>query len=223
MRAAALGACVLLLLAGCYLGERSLTYPSPHPSGGDRVIYPGEFVGVTQQTAAGVSEFASICRRTRATGPTRDAVAFVIEGVELCFLTPSVDDNHLCVSAQGNAPGGSLIFHAFVSGEGVAVGALRATLRVNGESAKAAGEVRSAPYASSAKNAPPDAKPLNPGAAYLLYSVSRQELAFRFDRSCDPSAHFRLAVSGITVHGHEVDVPPVDFDPYTEWRPIYVD
>jgi len=42
------------------------------------------------------------------------------------------------------------------------------------------------------------------------------QLRFSFDWPYDPNGQYQLEVSGIESHGHELQVPPVDFEPYSE-------
>ena len=209
-------------LAGCYLGPRRVTYPSPKPLSGERVVYPGEFATVDAQIAAGVIGFASLCG-PHERGSTRSAVAFMSRGVQLCFYTPNAGDRLTCMSVYGIGRHGPLNFEMYVSGAGVELNDPRATLNSSGQSLVSTAEIRDATYAGGLEEAPPGAKPIIPGAPHLIYSIARKELVFRFDLPCDPNTHYQLSVAGIMVKGREIQVPPIDFDPHSEWRQTGLD
>jgi hypothetical protein len=46
------------------------------------------------------------------------------------------------------------------------------------------------------------------------------DLTFVFKQQCNPRQQYQLTVRGITFQGHEVQVPAVDFNPYTEPFPM---
>jgi hypothetical protein len=111
----------------------------------------------------------------------------------------------------------------YVGGVGVALNEPRATLDVSGQSSTEVALVQSSPYADGIEEAPPNAKPSSmPGARILSYTLPIWKLVFYFDQPCDPDARYRLMITGITIHGREVQVPPVDFVPYREWRPMFI-
>ena len=43
-------------------------------------------------------------------------------------------------------------------------------------------------------------------------------LKFSFDRPYDPNAHYRLAITGVSIHGQAVKVPAIDFEPFRETK-----
>jgi hypothetical protein len=226
-RTVALAACAALELSGCYYGNiRKLTYPSPQPSGGERAVYPGELSSPEAALSAGIGGFASLCRESIGfRGGTRKSVAFTAEGAQFRFQTPYTGETQMgCVSITGHIPQrGTLRFEIYVGGEGVVPDEPNATLEATGQSLTASAEVRDAPYAGGIEEAPAGATPMYPGAKTPLFKVSRQRLIFRFDRPCDPDAQYRLTVTGITVRGHPIRVPTVDFVTSSEWTPAYVD
>ncbi len=47
-------------------------------------------------------------------------------------------------------------------------------------------------------------------------SMKGTELRFSFEWPYDPGGRYEFEVSGIMRHGHELQVPPVKFEPYSE-------
>jgi len=190
--------------------------------GGEHIIYPGEFRTAAAKISAGVKGFASLCSPLEH-DTTRSSVAFAYEGVNLCFYTPNAGDYLTCMSVFGVGRSRELKFIMYVSGVGFEVHDPRATLDVNGQSLTSSAEARDFSYGGGFEEASPGAKPINPGAPHLIYSIPRVELVFRFKLLCDANAHYRLSIQGIGVDGHGIEVPSVDFDPYTEWVQRYLD
>ncbi len=241
----ALVVCSVLPLEGCYLGERPLTYPSPQPVGSYHFVDPGEF-HLGENAAADLTN-CRVGEMVVGTGPTRNSVAFSAGGADLCFYSPEageapvtnknppgdrLESRHACIMGPFGVTltRGPVAFRIYVSGDGVALNQPRATLEVNEQSSTVAAKVQYSPLAGGFDELPASlkqsAKPINPAARnsrFFLYTIPRWELLFRFDKPCDPDAHYRLIITGITVHGSEVQLPPVDFYPYREWRPIMVD
>lgn len=213
---------VFILLGGCVYPPQKVTYPSPHPVGGVGVVYPGEFATVSAAISAGVKGFESLCR-LRETGITRSSVAFKSDGVQFCVYTPDAGNVLTCMSVYGIERHGPLKFEIYVSGADAVFDHLRARHETSGQSLESIAEITDAPYAGGIEEAPPNAKPMYPGARVLLYSMPRKELVFRFSLPCDPNAHYRLSVAGLNVKGDAIQVPPVEFDPYTEWRATGLD
>jgi hypothetical protein len=210
--------CAVLSLTGCYLGPQHLSYPTPVPSGGDRIVYAGDYRTIESQKAAGITGFESLC-----VSASHTSAAMTVGGVHLCFTTPMASPCLTCMNVNGFTRRGLLDFTIYVGGIGVALNSPRARLDLNGQTASAAAAVRDAGYASGPEEAPPGTKPLIPGAQVLIYPAWREQLNFHFDWPCDPAARYRLTLTGITLDGREVAVPPVDFEPYDEWVQTYVD
>ena len=214
------------VLAGCYYGNRPLTYPSPAPTQGERIVYPP-----VDPRGAGLSGFDQLCgeRWTPAvSGPTRSAVGFDSNGLQLCFMSPMVADRRgesscMATAFDHVASRGSLIFHVFILGSNLDVSKASATLEVGGGASSAAAEVENSPFIGSADM--PNAVLLNPQAAprWRMYSLPRKKLTFRFPQPCDPFAHYQLTLGGIARDGAVVPIPPVRFEPFKEWRPMLVD
>ncbi len=226
----ALAAYSSIQLQGCFLGYRTLRYPSPEPVGVAHFVYPIERIAAAEPGHAGLKGFEYVCTMyiLGPGAPTRDSVAFSVEGADFCFNSPTtggVQSNRpLCMSSFGTTLSSHPVtFQAYVSGNGVALDQPRATLEVNGNSSAAGAQVQSAPYMGTAEEAPPGAKVSNPKAPLPEYEVPRWQLNFSFDQPCDPTAHYQLTITGITMHGRQVQVPPVDFSPHEESSPMVVD
>jgi hypothetical protein len=213
-------------LAGCYYGNRPLTYPSPVPTHGERIVYPP-----VDARGSGLTGFQQLCGERwipAASGPTRGAVAFDSDGLQLCFMSPLVAGHRgefSCMATAFNhvASHGNLIFHVFVLGSNLDVSRATATLEVGGSTSSAASESEDSPIGSSADM--PGAVLINPQAVprRRIYSLPRKRLTFHFPQPCDPFAHYQLTLGGITRNGAVVPIPPVRFEPFKEWRPMLVD
>lgn len=213
-------------LAGCYYGNRPLTYPSPAPTQGERIVYPPVHAG-----GAGLTGFQQLCGERwipAASGPTRGAVAFDSDGLQLCFMSPQAADHRgefSCMATAFNhvASRGNVIFHVFVLGSNLDVSRATATLEVGGSTSSAASESEDSPIGSSADM--PGAVLINPQAVarWRIYSLPRNKLTFRFPQPCDPFAHYQLTLGGIAQNGAAVPIPRVRFEPFKEWRPMLVD
>lgn len=211
-----------LLTQGCYFLSLPVTYPSPHPTGGDNIVYP--FARVDKDyllQAKGLSEFERRC-----TYPederygTRTRAGFTVEAVGFCFFSPysgdpavqHVEENvdlvpwRRCSSRFGLYRREPISFEVRVAGKDIAFDHPAGKLAVAGRSATAQADVQGADYPGGPK----------PKGWY-------QVLTFHFDEPCDPEARYRLTITGVTSQGRAIRVPPVDFDPLTEWRPARVD
>jgi hypothetical protein len=213
-------------LAGCYYGNRPLTYPSPAPTQGERIVYPP-----VDPRGAGLSDFDQLCGERwtpAASGPTRSAVAFDSDGLQLCFMSPMVAGHRgefSCIATAFDhvASRAGLIFHVFMLGSNLDLSNASATLEVGGGASSVAAEVENSPIGGSADM--PGAVLVNPQAAprWRMYSLPRKKLTFRFPQPCDPFAHYQLTLGGIARDGAVVPIPPVRFEPFKEWRPMLVD
>ncbi len=215
-------------LSGCYYGNRPLTYPSPVPTQGERIVYPPPD---THGAGLTLSNFQQLCgeRWTPvASGPTRSAVAFESDGLQLCFMSPLVagaNAEFTCMATAFDhvASRGDLIFHVFVLGSNLDLSRASATLEAGGRTTTAAGESVRMPIGGSTDM--PGAVLINPQAApqWRMYSLPRQRLAFRFDQPCDPHAHYVLTLDNIVRDGAVVPIPAVRCEPFKEWRPMLLD
>jgi hypothetical protein len=143
-------------LAGCYYGNWPLTYPSPAPTQGERIVYPP-----VDPRGAGLSGFDQLCgeRWTPAvSGPTRSAVGFDSNGLQLCFMSPMVAGHRgefngefscMATALDHVASRGSLIFHVFMLGSNLDLSKASATLEVGGGASSAAAEVENSPFRGS--------------------------------------------------------------------------
>jgi hypothetical protein len=217
---------VAVALGGCYYGNRPLTYPSPAPTQGERIVYPA-----VDPRGAGLSDFQQLCGERwipAASGPTHSAVAFDSDGLQLCFMSPRVAGDRgefscMATAFDHVASTGNLIFHVFVLGSNLDLSKASATLEVGGSASSTAAEAEDSPIGGSADM--PGAVLINPQAApqWRIYSLPRKRLTFRFLQSCDPHAHYLLTLGGIARQGTVVPIPPVRFEPFKEWRPMLVD
>ncbi|MGA9725364.1 MAG: hypothetical protein WBQ86_23105 [Candidatus Binatus sp.] len=192
-------------LSGCFLGPHPVTYLVPVSANVPSVIYPREAI------AQGHTDVHTICfapTTTVVAPPSRDMAAFSAGAVNFCYLSPTVSGQNnnprqRCESSLAPEPIDSpMTFRVFVSGESVAVDKPSGTLTVNGQSLTETATVQSRQILDSTRG--------------LMYQVPRWDLTFVFNQQCDPSQRYLLTVRGITSYGHQIQVPPVDFDPYTE-------
>lgn len=122
-------------LAGCYYGNRPLTYPSPAPTQGERIVYPP-----VDPRGLGLSGFDQLCGERwipAASGPTRSAVAFDSDGLQLCFMSPMVvghtrEFSCMATAFDHVASRGNLRFRVFVLGSNLDLSHASATLEVGG-------------------------------------------------------------------------------------------
>lgn len=216
-------------LVGCYYGNRPLTYPSPAPTQGERIVYPP--ADPADPHSAGLNGFQQLCGQRwmpAAAGPTHSAVAFDSDGLQLCFMSPVVANHRgeftcLATAYDHVAQRGNLVFHVFVLGSNLDLSRATATLEVGASSSSAVAESEDMPVGSSASM--PGAVLLNPQAAprWQIYSLPRKRLTFRFPQPCNPLAQYLLTLGGISREGAVVQIPPVRFQPFKEWRPILLD
>jgi hypothetical protein len=147
---------------------------------------------------AGLTDFQQLCGERwtpAASGPTRSAVAFESDGLQLCFMSPLVAGKRgefscMATAFDHVASRGNLIFHVFVLGSNLDLSRASATLEVGGATSSAAAESEGSPIGSSADM--PGAVLVNPQAApqWRMYSLPRRKLTFRFPQPCDPHAHY---------------------------------
>ncbi len=185
-----------------------MTYLAPVPEDVSRMIYP------RQAVAQGYTGFQTICfgpTTAIVAPPNRDYAAFSADGARFCYLSPTVSGQNnnprqLCESSLAPEPIDSpMTFRVLVGGDGVAVDNPSGILSVNGQSLTEAATVQRTQVLNSIDG--------------LTRQVPRWDLTFVFKQQCDPSQQYKLTVSGITVYGNQVQVPSVDFDPYTDQFP----
>jgi hypothetical protein len=152
--------------------------------------------------------------------------AFSAGGAKFCYLSPTVSGQNnnprqRCESTLAPEPIDSpMTFRVFVSGDAVAVDNPSGILQANGQTITEAATVQSTQILVGIHDAPPGATPVDPQSPIPTYQIPRWDLTFVFKQQCDPSQQYQLAVRGITISGNQVQVPPVDFDPYTEPFPM---
>lgn len=211
---------LVISVQGCAL----FTYPSPQPVEGNHVVhaYPNQHKEVCLSTVS------------RLWRSTQDSILFGVEGgVGFCFTSP-LADNHACVRGLlGRSHGESspLIFQVYVGvyagGEDVVLGVNQAfgTLDTNGRTVTEKAQVQYRPFLDMPQGVNVDGRlRYNVNGAWLsfadaapYFSRPGYSLIFRFDQECDPGANYQLAITGLTVNGHALLVPRVDFKPYSEW------
>jgi hypothetical protein len=202
---AAIVAALFIPLPGCFLGPHPVTYLAPVSTDGASVTYPIEEIA---HEHTGVQTICFAPTSAVVAPPNRDMAAFSAGGAQFCYHSPTVSGQNnnpwqRCESTLAPEPIDSpMTFRVFVGGDGVAVGEPSGILQVNGQTITEAATVQSTQILGQ-KNG-------------LMYQVPRWDLTFVFKQQCDPSQQYRLTVRGITFYGHEIQVPPVDFDPYTE-------
>jgi hypothetical protein len=198
----AIVAALSIPLSGCFLGPHPVTYLMPVPADVPSVIYPREAI------AYGHADVQTICFAPTATvvaPPNKDMAAFSFGGKKFCYLSPTVSGQNnnprqRCESALAPEPIDSpMTFRVFVSGDGIAVDQSSGILQVNGQAITGAPTVRSTQMS---------------GLAH-----PRWDLTFVFKQQCDPHQQYQLTIRGITSYGRQLQVPSVDFDPYTERFP----
>jgi hypothetical protein len=173
------------------------------------MIYP------RQAIAQGYMGIQTICfapTTTIVAPPNRDYAAFSAGGARFCYLSPTVsgqknNPRQLCESALAPEPIDSpMTFRVLVGGDGVAVDNPSGILSVNGQTITEAPTVHRTQVLGSVDG--------------LMRQVPRWDLTFVSKQQCDPSQQYQLTVSGITYHGNKIQVPPVDYDPFTEPFPM---
>lgn len=196
----AIVAALSILLAGCVLGPHPVTYLVATQADSASVIYP-------RQAIAHGKDADTICfapTTTVVAPPSRDMAAFSAGGAKFCFLSPTVSGQNnnprqLCESTLAPVPIDSpMTFRVFVSGAGLAVDKPTGILQAYGQTITTTASVQTTQPSQ----------------------VPRWDLTFVFKQQCNPSQQYQLTVRGITSDGHEVQVPPVDFNPYTEPFPM---
>lgn len=196
----AIVAALSIPLPGCVFGPHPVTYLVAMPAEDPSVIYPREAI-------AHGKELETVCfapTTTIVAPPGRDMAAFSAGGAKFCFLSPTVSGQNnnprqLCESTLAPEPIDSpMTFRVFVSGDGVAIDKPSGILQAYGQTITEAAAVQSA----------------------QLSQVPRWDLTFVFKQQCNPRQPYQLTVRGITSEGHQVQVPPVDFNPYTERFPV---
>ena len=215
-------------LQGCVYAKRPLNYLSPVVRQGERVTYPP-----TDNRGYGFSAFESYCPgffMPAAAAPTRLAVSFKTHDILLCFRSPYVASSpngkrpKLCsaTSLQPSVNKGELVFTVLILGRDVDLSGARGVLEVSGRTTTATGaESAIAPIGASVHD--PDADLGTPEPRGVWVSLAIKELTFRFDQPCDPFERYVFVVSGLKQKGSALEVPPVTFEPYKEWRPIPFD
>jgi hypothetical protein len=205
----AIVAALSIPIPGCFLGPHPVTYLEPVPADVPSVIYPREAIAYEH------TDVQTICfapTTTVVAPPNRDMAAFSAGGAKFCYLSPTVSGQNnnprqRCESTLAPEPIDSpMTFRVFVSGEGVAVDKPSGILQVNGQTITEAATVQSTQISGRIHA--------------LMYQVPRWDLTFVFKQQCDPRQQYQLTVRGITFYGHQIQVPPVDFDPYTEPFPM---
>jgi hypothetical protein len=198
----AMATALSIALPGCFLGPHPETYLVPAPIDGSRVIYPREAI-------AHEHDVQTICfapTTTVVAPPNRDMAEFSAGAAKFCYMSPTVSGQNnnpqqRCESTLAPEPIDSpMTFRVFVSGDGVAVDQPSGVLQVNGQTTTEAANVQSTQLST--------------------LQVPRWDLTFVFKQQCDPNQQYQLMVRGITSNGHPIQVPPVDFTPYTERFPM---
>jgi hypothetical protein len=204
----AIVAALSMPLPGCFVGPHPVTYLTPVPEDVPNVIYPRQAIAYHH------TDVDTICfapTTTVVAPPNRDYAAFSAGGAKFCYLSPTVsgqknNPRQLCESTLAPEPIDSpMTFRVLVGGDGVAVDNPSGILQVNGQTITEAPTVQSTQVLGSMDG--------------LMHQVPRWDLTFVFKQQCDPSQQYQLTVSGITYHGNRVQVPPVDYDPYTDQFP----
>ena len=205
----AIVAALSIPLPGCFLGPHPVTYLAPMPADVPSVIYP---IAEIAHEHTGVRTICFAPTNAVVAPPSRNMAAFSAGGAEFCYLSPTVSGQNnnpwqRCESTLAPEPIDSpMTFRVFVSGDGVAVDEPSGILQVNGQTITETSTVQSSQTLGE-KNG-------------LMYQLPRWDLTFVFKQQCDPSQLYLLTVKGITFYGHQIEVPPVDFDPYTERFPM---
>jgi hypothetical protein len=205
----AIVAALSIPIPGCFLGTHPVTYLIPVPSDVPSVIYPREAI------AHGHTDVQTICfapTNAVVAPPNRDMAAFSAGGAKFCYLSPTVSGQNnnprqRCESTLAPEPIDSpMTFRVFVGGDGVAVDNPSGILQANGQTITEAATVQSTQVSSIVDG--------------VMRPVPRWDLTFVFKQQCDPSQQYQLTVSGITLNGSRVQVPPVDYDPYADQFPM---
>jgi len=217
-----------LAAAGC----AAVTYPAP-----------GLPAGVDTAPAATAAPFAGVealCDHGLR-GATRQVVAFRLErDIGLCFSTPimgsrvapgnpSLTFDQPCQRGPvGGVRGGSgrLIFRMFIGARdaALAVDQAVATLEVEGRTLAATPEVMTRQFLDMPPGILRDGTLRYPvGESWLTfaqavpyYSRPGYALAFGFATRCDPDAHYRLTVQGISADHHALPIPAIDYAPASD-------
>jgi len=219
-----------LLGAAALQACAQFTYPSPR------------LEGMTASAAfEPADDFKDSCRQhlLAVRGSTRSFVAFRVAGpASLCFTSPvdktaiAQQEDTTCVKGvmglhEGYEP---LVFRVFVGGKDLSLDEAAATLETKGGAATAKGELKTdvdsyiddlpAPVdVGGARRYPVNGEMLSYAQASPYFKRPVDLLEFHFDQDCDPSAHYRLTLTGLAQNGRALAVPPVDFDPFTEDLP----
>ncbi len=196
----AIAAALSIPLRGCVLGPHPVTYLVATPANDPSVVYPREVI-------AHGREVDTICfapTTTIVAPPSRDMAAFSAGGAKFCFLSPTVNGQNnnprqLCENTLAPEPIDSpMTFRVFISGDGLAVDKPTGILQAYGQTITEAATVQTT----------------------QLSLFPRWDLTFVFKQQCNPSQQYQLTVRGITSDGHELQVPMVDFNPYSERFPM---
>jgi hypothetical protein len=205
----AIVAALSIPLPGCFLGPHPVTYLAPMPTGVPNVIYPIEEIA---HEHTGVQTICFAPTNTVAAPPNKDMAAFSAGEAKFCFHSPTVSGQNnnpwqRCESALAPEPIDSpMTFRVFVAGDGVAVNDPSGILEANGQTITEAATVQTSQTMGYKDG--------------LNYQLQRWDLTFVFKQQCDPSQHYQLTVRGITYDGRQIQVPPVDYNPYTERFPM---
>jgi hypothetical protein len=216
----AIVAALSIPLPGCFMvGTHPVTYLVPVPADVPSVIYPREAIAHEHTDVHTICFSPTIAV---AAPPNKDMAAFSADGAKFCYLSPTVSGQNnnprqLCESSLAPEPIDSpMTFRVFVSGDGVAVDKPSGILQVSGQSITEAATLQSTQILGGIHDAPPGATPVDPQSPTPRYQIPRWDLTFVFKQQCDPSLQYQLTVRGITINGRQIQVPSVDFDPYTE-------
>lgn len=180
-----------LLLSGCIRLPERITYPAPRPLGGEHAL---SIRVMGRGGKAGQSDFASDCF-SNTTALVRDEVAFEVDGAQFCFQSPGPTTIHNDWSGQGRTV--VALFSIYVGGPGIAVTGASGLLEWDNQSERASAEQ----------------------TQVSMPRGGRLRLDFRFTGTAgvDPNGRYRLTVTGITIDGRSIAVPPVVFEPYNDW------
>ena len=218
-----------MLIQGC----ATFTYPSPQLVVGDQIA------SIDPKVAA--AQFGLSCPSS--IRGSRSQIAFSVQGkVGFCFASPIVGDAthgnlpHIKPCAHGPIGGVrgesfGLIFQVYVRGKEVVLGVDQSlgTLETKGRSTTAKAQVQSRKYADMPPGTKVDGElRYNVNGSWLSFAEASPhfsrvayELQYVFDQACDPDADYRLTISGITIDGRALHLPPVDFAPYSEIVPTF--
>jgi len=225
-----LGSMWVLTLAMSIQGCKPVTYLSPQDVVGDRVVsvrphYPETLPGFSGLVCSG-----------QISDSTRSEIAFSVDGVVgFCMTTPTIGS-----SASASNPGlafpipcergrtrevarnnGKLIFTMLIGSkvDGLEVDRTTGTLQAEGRSTTAKAQVQSRTFLDMPQGTIVDGSWLSFADASRHFSRPAYLVTFSFDQTCNVDAQYRLTIDGVTINGRALQVPPIEFAPYSETVP----